>query len=72
MEFPVCRAARERQKGLAYWFVRHPEGGICPSCKAYERVYGQEAREPIPAEQEVDAMRRPVENPVLGAATLAT
>jgi hypothetical protein len=53
VECPVCRRARDKQKGLAYWFVKRLEGGICPSCKAYERVYGRKAHEPVPAEQNV-------------------
>ncbi|MCF7957985.1 MAG: hypothetical protein K9M57_05995 [Phycisphaerae bacterium] len=42
---PVCRRARARQKGLAYLFVKFIEGGICPYCQAYERVYGQKSHE---------------------------
>jgi len=45
---PVCRRARTRQKGLCYWFVKRLERSICPACKAYERVYGRKAHEPIP------------------------
>ena len=47
---PLCKRARKKQKGLAYWFVKKVEGGICPSCKAYEKVYGRKAYEPIPEE----------------------
>ncbi len=43
---PVCRKARNRQKGAAYRFVRAVEGGLCPFCKAYERVHGCQAHEP--------------------------
>jgi len=49
-ECPVCRQARRRQGGLAWWFVRWIEGGVCPYCQAYERVYGRKAHEPEPAE----------------------
>jgi len=42
---PVCKHARKKQKGIAYWFVKKIEGGICPFCKAYERVYGKKAHE---------------------------
>jgi len=45
----VCRRAREKQRGLAFWFVKHVEGGLCPACKAYERVTGRKAHEPIPS-----------------------
>lgn len=50
VECPACSLARRKQRGLAYWFVRVIEGGICPYCKAYERVYGRKAHEPIPAQ----------------------
>lgn len=42
----VCRRARERQAGFAFWLVRSIEGGLCPFCKAYEKVYGRKAHEP--------------------------
>ena len=45
---PVCKRARKNQKGVAFWFVKSIEGSICPNCKAYERVYGRKAHEPIP------------------------
>jgi len=45
----VCRKARKEQKGFAYWFVKRIEGGMCPYCKAYEKVYGRKAHEPVPA-----------------------
>jgi len=48
VECPVCRRAREKQKGLAFWFVKVFEGGLCPYCRAYEKVHGQKAHEPIP------------------------
>jgi hypothetical protein len=41
---PVCRRARKRQGGLAFWLVRHVESWLCPFCRAYERVYGRTAR----------------------------
>jgi len=49
---PVCAHARKTQKGLAYWYVKEIEGGIgiCPFCKAYEKVYGRKAHEPVPAQ----------------------
>jgi hypothetical protein len=43
---PVCRRARSKQKGLAYFMVRYVEGRICPACRAYEAVYGVKAYEP--------------------------
>ena len=46
VECPVCRRARRKQKGLAFLFVRFLEGGMCPYCKAYEKVYGRKAHEP--------------------------
>jgi len=47
LDCPVCRRARAKQKGIFYWFVKHVEGGVCPNCKAYERVYGRKAHEPL-------------------------
>jgi Zn ribbon nucleic-acid-binding protein len=47
VECTVCNRARKKQKGLAYWFVKFIEGGLCPMCKAYEKVYGRKAHEPI-------------------------
>jgi len=44
---PVCTRARKKQRGLAFWFVKNIEGGFCPACQAYERVYGQKAHEPV-------------------------
>ncbi len=44
---PVCRHARKKQRGLAFFFVKRIEGGICPNCRAYEKVYGRKAHEPI-------------------------
>ncbi len=44
---PVCRRARDKQKGVAYWFVKHIEGGFCPACQSYERVYERKAHEPV-------------------------
>ncbi len=46
IECPVCRSARAKQSGFAFWFVKTIEDGVCPYCKAYERVYGKKAHEP--------------------------
>jgi hypothetical protein len=46
LECAVCKQARIKQRGFAFWFVRKIEGGLCPYCKAYERVYGRKAHEP--------------------------
>ena len=48
LECPICKRAREKQRGLAFWFVKKIESGICPACKAYEKVYNRKAHEPIP------------------------
>jgi hypothetical protein len=40
---PVCRRARHRQRGFAFWFVKRVEARLCPFCRAYERVYGRPA-----------------------------
>ncbi len=39
----VCSRARDKQKGLAFWFVKNVEGNFCPYCQAYEKVYGRKA-----------------------------
>ncbi len=44
---PVCRVARNNQHGLANRFVRGIEVNICPFCRAYERVHGRKAHEPV-------------------------
>lgn len=43
---PVCRHARNRQKGIAYRLVKGVEQDLCPFCRAYERVHGRKAHEP--------------------------
>ncbi len=47
VECPVCNRARRQQKGFAFWFVKTIEDGVCPYCKAYEKVYGHKAHEPM-------------------------
>lgn len=44
---PVCTRARKKQRGFAFWFVKNVEGGVCPACKAYERVYGRKPHESL-------------------------
>jgi len=51
MECLACSRARKKQKGFAFWFVKKIEGSICPYCRAYEKVYGRRAHEPIPVEE---------------------
>jgi hypothetical protein len=46
----ISSHARSKQRGLAYWLVRNVENRICPFCRAYEKVYGRKAHEPIPEE----------------------
>ncbi len=48
MDCTVCKKARKQQKGFLFWMVKTVEGGVCPFCKAYERVYGRKAHEPVP------------------------
>jgi hypothetical protein len=50
LECFVCSRARRKQRGFAFWLVKWVEGGLCPYCKAYERVYGRKAHEPVPEE----------------------
>ena len=47
LECKACKYARKKQKGIIFWFVKTIEGSICPYCKAYEKVYGRKAHEPI-------------------------
>jgi uncharacterized protein CbrC (UPF0167 family) len=58
VECPVCGHARKTQKGLAFWFVQRIEGSVCPYCKAYERVYGRKAHEPVEGQFDVEAASR--------------
>ena len=44
----ACKHARKIQKGFTFWFVKTIEGGLCPFCQAYEKVYGRKAHEPMP------------------------
>ncbi len=50
-ECGVCQRARNKQKGLAYTLVKTFEG-ICPFCKAYEKVYGRKAHDPVPPDEQ--------------------
>jgi hypothetical protein len=50
VECTLCARARRNQRGLAFLFVKWLERGLCPYCKAYERVYGRKAHEPAPSE----------------------
>jgi uncharacterized protein CbrC (UPF0167 family) len=43
----ACRQARAKQRGVAFWFVQRVEGGVCPCCRAYARVYGRKPHEPL-------------------------
>jgi hypothetical protein len=45
---PVCNYARRKQRGLIFWFVTRIESKYCPNCKAYEKVYGRPAHQPLP------------------------
>lgn len=55
LECFLCKRAREKQKGLAFWFVKKVESGFCPACKAYEKVYGRKAHEPIPGAENMNS-----------------
>jgi len=46
IDCPACRRAAVKQHGLVYLFVKFLEKGICPYCRAYEKVYGRKAHEP--------------------------
>ena len=58
VECPVCGHARKKQRGLTFWLVKRVEGGLCPYCKAYERVYGRKAHEPADDQFDVEAASR--------------
>jgi hypothetical protein len=42
-----CKKARKQQKGFPFWIVKFIGVGVCPNCKAYAKVYGRKAHEPI-------------------------
>lgn len=44
---PVCNYARRKQRGLIFWFVTRIESKYCPNGKAYEKVFGRKAHEPL-------------------------
>ena len=44
---PVCKHARIKQRGVAFWFIKKIEGNLCPFCRAYERVYGRKSHQPL-------------------------
>ncbi|MBI5395839.1 MAG: hypothetical protein HZA91_11125 [Verrucomicrobia bacterium] len=45
---PACNIARKKQQGAAFNLVKTVEKHVCPFCRAYERVYGRKAHEPLP------------------------
>jgi len=47
MNCTVCKRAREKQQGAAFWFVSKIESDLYPFCRAYERVYGRKAHESV-------------------------
>ncbi len=46
---PICMTARRKQKGVRFLFVKYVEGGICPNCRAYTKVYGRKPHEALTA-----------------------
>ncbi len=52
LECALCKRARIKQRGLIFWFVKKLESGLCPACKAYEKVYNRKAHEPMPGTDE--------------------
>jgi hypothetical protein len=42
---PVCRRARRRQRGFAFWLMKHVEARLRPFCRAYEWVHEHPAHE---------------------------
>jgi len=47
LKCPICSRAREKQKGIAYFFTKHIDRKVYPYCKAFEKVTGKLAYEPI-------------------------
>ena len=47
VECTICKKACVNQKGILFLIVKFLEGSVCPYCKAYERVYGRKAHEPV-------------------------
>lgn len=47
LDCKLCQKAREKQKGFVYMFVKWLDASICPACKAYEKVYGKKAYDPV-------------------------
>jgi len=43
---PICREGRKKQRGFRYLFIKIEEG-LCPNCRAYRKVYGRKAHEPL-------------------------
>ncbi len=44
---PVCRRARKKQRGVAFELVKRIEIHTCPFCRAYAKVTGRQAHEPV-------------------------
>ena len=42
-----CQRARRKQAGFLFRVVKTFEG-LCPFCRAYEKVYGRKSHEPVP------------------------
>jgi hypothetical protein len=42
---PLCRRARQRQRGLTFRLVQKIESRVCPFCRAYKVVFGHKAHE---------------------------
>ncbi len=43
----VCRKARKDQQGAIFWLVKNVDEKVCPFCRAYEKVYGRKAHQPV-------------------------
>lgn len=50
LDCPICRRARNKQRGLAFLFVKLVDRKICPSCKALEEITGKRAYETLSEE----------------------
>jgi len=50
-----CRHAKTKQRGFFFWLVKRIERRLCPFCRAYEKVYGRKAHEPLAVETSAES-----------------
>lgn len=57
----ICKRARVKQKGIAYFFVKYIDRKVCPDCKAFEKVFNRPAFDRV-SEEEIAEMRAKLPN----------